>query len=146
MTLDLIYRLNPVAASFPYDSQEDREELERLRPELTMDPCFRMLRMDLAPDRKPWEEANERRKAGERSIPTPQPVDGTKHDMGMASLLCAFRSLMVRHPDLCSAVGLDLYHLFTATGMSDRQAVYWRNKLFSLLDQSNLCFPREEKH
>ena len=146
MTLDLIYRLNPVAASFPYDSQEDREELERLRPELTMDPCFRMLRMDLAPDRKPWEEANKRRKAGERSIPAPQPMDSARHDMGMASLLCAFRSLMVRYPDLCSAVGLDLYHLFTATGMSDRQAVYWRNKLFSLLDQSNLCFPGEEKH
>lgn len=145
MTLDLIYRLNPVAASFPYDSQEDREELERLRPELTMDPCFRMLRMDLAPDRKPWEEANKRRKAGERSIPAPQPMDSARHDMGMASLLCAFRSLMVRYPDLCSAVGLDLYHLFTATGLSDRQAVYWRNKLFSLLDQSNLCFPGDEK-
>ena len=146
MTLDLIYRLNPVVASFPYDSQEDREELERLRPELTMDPCFRMLRMGLAPHRGPWEEANERRKAGERSIPAPQPMDSTRHDMGMASVLCAFRSLMVRYPDLRSAVGLDLYHLFTATGMAGRQAAYWRNKLFSLLDQSNLCFPKEEKH
>lgn len=136
--IDLLYQLNPLLATIPFEGAEDNSDIAGFYQELIIEDCrYRNIHFAPVGTREAWSAANQvKQKARSRSMPAEWQKDwGRVKELTFQSLLYNFQALMRHETVLCDCLGTALYHFIMRNREDAKRIRYLYNKVTSLLDQ-----------
>lgn len=138
LQLDMLYKLNPLVASIPFESDNDNKAVEELQEDLDIEHYCR--HACIKPEFKfdDWKISKDICEKNITRQNNPDPNMKYLNEIMYNELMQNFKNLMLFRPKLCEIVGVDLYRHFKLIKGQYMQIYHWYNKITSLLDQHNI--------
>lgn len=140
LQLALLYRLNPLLATLPYEREADNKELDRLRSVLARHDCrFSRISVLTSDDRSSFDRAVQNKARGREVLNSPYASAGDIHKTQYAAAFDFLRELMnAEHLNLPEEMGISIWHFLRKNESETRRVTTLYNKLASAVDQYRL--------
>lgn len=143
LQLDMLYKLNPLVASIPFESNDDNKDVKKLLNDLDIETYCRQACINPKFNFDDWKISQDLGKKNIKKLNKPDPNIGNLNEIIYNELMNNFKNLMLCRPKLCELIGIDLYRHFKLIKGQYKQINHWYNKITSLLDQHNIMNSNE---